>query len=175
MQTTKPKPSEKEYIFKVKILLGDYWYSIGQRGKYKEKILNSSKLPWRKISILGKQSLYNFAEVIVDSFNFDFDHCFGFFSNTETIYRGDSGKSYELFADLEDDGIEPVDSESVKKTKISSAFKKPGEKMIFLFDYGDDWRFLVELLEIKNVNAKKKYPIILEEHGEAPEQYPLAE
>lgn len=175
MRTTSPKPSDKEYVFKVKVLLGDYVYSIGQRGKYKEKVLNSEKLPWRRIAMLGDQSLYKFAEAIIHSFDFSFDHCFGFFSNTESYHLGDSKRKYELFADLEDQGIEPVDSDSVKKTKIQKAWKKIGERMIFMFDYGDDWRFLVELEEINKVQASRKYPLILDKKGESPEQYPPAE
>ena len=61
---------------------------------------------------------------------------------------------------------------SVKKTKISQVWKNSGDKRTFLFDYGDDWRFLVELLEIRNVNPKKNYPEIMEKFGKAPEQYP---
>lgn len=172
MQKIKPKVNDKEYIFNVKILMGNYIYWQGRRGDYKEKVLNSKKFPSRKIAMLDRQSLHKFAEAIISSFNFDFDHCFGFFDNIKNVYLQDSTKKYELFADLEDKGIEPVDSESVKKTKVKKAFEKVGEKMIFMFDYGDDWRFLVELLEIKSVNKNKKYPVILERHGQPPEQYP---
>jgi hypothetical protein len=43
------------------------------------------------------------------------------------------------------------------------------------FDFGDDWRFHVQLLEIKTDAPLLKKPKIIEEHGEAPEQYPHAE
>ncbi|MFA6048215.1 MAG: hypothetical protein WC737_05410 [Parcubacteria group bacterium] len=175
MRTINAKQNDKEYVFKVKVLLGDFVYFIGRRGKYKEKVLNSEKLPWRRIAILGEQSLYKFAEVIVSSFDFDFDHCFGFFSNTENYYYSDSEKKYELFADLEDQGIEPVDSDSVKKTKINKVWEKIGERMIFMFDYGDDWRFLVKLEGINPAKKDQKYPVILEKKGKSPEQYPLAD
>ena len=33
----------------------------------------------RKIQIGGEKSLYHFAEVIVQAFGFDFDHCCGIF------------------------------------------------------------------------------------------------
>jgi len=175
MRTINSKLNDKEYVFKVKVLVGDYVYSLGQRGKYKQKVLNSEKLPWRKISMLGEQNLYKFAEAIIFSFDFYFDHCFGFFSNTENYHVTDSQKKYELFADLEDEGIEPVDSDSVKKTKIKKAWKKIGERMIFMFDYGDDWRFLVELEKIELAQENRKYPAVLEKKGKTPEQYPLAE
>ena len=175
MRTTNPKTTDKEYVFKIKIIIGNYVYYLGSRGSYKEKVLNSNKLPYRKIAMLESQSLYKFAEAIINSFGFNFDHCFGFFDNIKNVHIQDSKKKYELFADLEDEGIEPVDSDSVKKTKIKKAWEKIGERMIFMFDYGDDWRFLVELEEIKPSQKNKKYPIILEKKGKAPEQYLPAE
>lgn len=75
----------------------------------------------RKIEILGSSNLYKLAEAIISAFDFDFNHCFGFFSDTTGNYFK-SKKKYELFADLEDQGIEPVDSESVKKNKVKDIF-----------------------------------------------------
>jgi len=41
-----------------------------------------------------------------------------------------------------------------------------------LFDYGDEWEFLIELLERKPKELKVKLPRLLVSAGEAPEQYP---
>lgn len=139
------------YVFKIKL-------------KHQPKIM-------RKIEILGTASLFKLAEAIVDSYNFNLDHCFGFFGDTAGQYFR-SKKKYELFADLEDQGIEPVESGSVKKTKIKDAFKEAGEEMLFLFDYGDNWEFIVKF-EAKGEKVKgQKYPKIIESKGESPGQYP---
>ena len=125
---------------------------------------------YRDIEISGQNKLYKLAETIIQSFEFDLDHCFGFFSNL----KGNPTQSlekYELFADLEDMGLEPVESGSVKKTSISSVFKV-GKKMQFLFDYGDDWRFMVECCNITEPVANRKYPYLAGGKGDAPEQYP---
>ena len=66
-------------------------------------------------------------------------------------------------------------AQSVKKTKISQAFISLGEKMLFLFDYGDEWRFAVELKEIRKTEEKESEPVILESIGKAPAQYPTHE
>jgi hypothetical protein len=124
----------------------------------------------RKIEMLGNSSLYIFAEAIIDAFDFDLDHCFGFFSDTSNNYLN-SKKKYELFKDLEDQGIEPVDSGSVKKSKIKDVFKKPGEAMLFLFDYGDNWKFIVDFENFSEKIKEKKYPKLIESKGNAPEQY----
>lgn len=123
----------------------------------------------RKIQIAETQSLYNFAKAITQAFGFYFDHCFGFYENFERYH--DSKKAYELFTDIGEEPLSPQ-TKGVKKTQLRAAFKKPGEKMLFLFDYGDGWRFSVQLEEIRTAEKRDLKPVILERVGEAPLQYP---
>lgn len=161
--TQKSKKTQKcaleYYIF-------DIWIA-GKGGvcDFKDKVL-------RRIQIAGTKSLYNFAKVITQAFGFYFDHCFGFYDNFQRYH--DSRKAYEFFVDI---GEEPLTliTKGVKRTKIQQAFKNPGEKMLFLFDYGDCWYFAVELKEIKNAEKWDLKPVILESIGEAPLQYPPCE
>jgi hypothetical protein len=122
--------------------------------------------PFRIIAVPQNVSLYKFAEIILESFHFDVDHCFGFFDNLKNIY--DSQEGYELFNDIG----EETEYKSVKKTKIENVFKFPGKKMCFMFDYGDDWRFIVEFKNDDTVTNIKSFPKLLESKGKAPEQYP---
>lgn len=123
----------------------------------------------REIEVLESSNLYKLAEMIAKSYNFDLDHAFGFFSNIdEQWYK--SERKYELFADMED--IEPTGAKSVKNTKVGEVWKNLGDKMLFLFDYGDTWLFVVELVGLGRKEAKKKYPRVAKKIGLAPEQYP---
>ncbi|PJB71436.1 MAG: hypothetical protein CO093_05175 [Alphaproteobacteria bacterium CG_4_9_14_3_um_filter_47_13] len=128
------------------------------------------KKTYRDIAIQGEQSLYKFAESIIDSFDFDLDHAFGFFSNLESPY-GSSEESYELFADMED--YEPVqeNTKGVEKTKIADVYEQD-KKMLFLFDYGDDWIFMTECIKVQPATSNDHLPKIINSVGEAPEQYP---
>ena len=74
-----------------------------------------------------------------------------------------------------DDWIEPTDSGSVKKTIAGQVWKNLGDKMLFLFDYGDDWLFKVEVKSIGEKRQGLKYPRLLKIVGKAPEQYPECE
>jgi len=139
---------------------------------FKTNLFGNKKIS-RTIEILGEASLYKLAEAIVGAYDFDFDHCFGFYSNIKSDFYHDSEKQYELFADLDD--VEPTEAGSVKKTKISSVWQKKGDKMMFLFDYGDGWRFLVEFDGFGKKESDSKYPRIIEKIGKAPEQYPQYE
>jgi hypothetical protein len=44
--------------------------------------------------------------------------------------------------------------------------------MRFVFDYGDEWEFVVELVKRKPKEPKVKLPRLLISAGEAPAQYP---
>jgi hypothetical protein len=133
-------------------------------------ILRASLRPklYRDIEIDSGKSLYDLAEGIVRAFDFDLDHAFGFYSKL-TEYCLDSPIKYELFADLE--GGES-DAGSVKRTKVAQAFPDVGSKMLFLFDYGDEWRFKVEVIGLGEKVPKARYPKVLAIVGKAPPQYP---
>ena len=123
---------------------------------------------YREIEIDSGRSLHDLAEAIVRAFDFDLDHAFGFYSKLTGHYF-DSPSKYELFADLE--GGES-DAGSVKRTKVAQAFPDVGSKMLFLFDYGDEWRFKVEVMGLGEKVPKARYPKVLATVGKAPPQYP---
>lgn len=158
-KTSKPKNAPEHYIF-------DVWI-IGKGGicDIKEKVL-------RKIQISGGKTLYTFAKVITKSFGFYFDHCFGFYDNFQKYH--DSKMSYELFVDIGESQLTPT-TQGVEKTKIRQVFRTPGEKWLFLFDYGDGWYFTVELKEIKAAEKGDLKPLVLESVGNALPQYPPCE
>src|SRR5204863_10117416 len=121
---------------------------------------------YRELEIVSTKRLHDLAGAIVRAFGFDFDHAFGFYSKlTGSIY--DSQVKYELFADMGDS-----DARSVKQSRIAEAFPEVGAKMTFLFDYGDDWRFRVEVIGRNLKEPGAKYPRLLKSIGTAPEQYP---
>ena len=128
----------------------------------------------REIEVPDDFSLYKLAEAVINAYGFDFDHAFGFFSTIGERYF-DSDKKYELFADMEDEGIEPTGAKSVKKTKVREVWKRPKDQMLFLFDYGDDWRWIVTLERFDEKQHGATYPRVLSSKGEPPEQYPDAD
>jgi len=123
---------------------------------------------YRALEVAGTSSLYVLAQAIIRSFDFDFDHAFGFYSKLKgNIY--DSPARFELFVDM---GEGAGDARSVKRTPVIEAFPSIGTKMQFLFDYGDEWKFIVELVKRKPSEPKVKLPRLLISAGKAPAQYP---
>lgn len=118
------------------------------------------------MELKGRITLYAFAKEIVSAFDFEFDHAFGFYDNIKDIRE--SSEAYTLFYDFGD----PVNDneKSVKKSYIYKVFQL-NKKMLFLFDYGDNWEFLVECCGIIEAEAGTRYPKVTKEQGEAPQQY----
>jgi hypothetical protein len=121
--------------------------------------------PFRVLAIPEKFTLYKLAKAIIASFDFDFDHPFGFYDNIKKWTHSDEG--YELFADIGEES----EYSGVKKTKINKVFNQVGKKMLFVFDYGDEWHFIIELKGIELPKKGIRYPFIVESVGEAPPQY----
>jgi hypothetical protein len=122
---------------------------------------------YREIAVESRTMLSDLAETIVQAFGFEFDHAFGFYSKLigQDVMR--SQPKYELFADMG----ERTDAGSVRKTRVADAFPGVGHTMLFMFDYGDDWRFIVEVVRLGQKAAKARYPKVLKKVGKAPEQY----
>ena len=130
--------------------------------------ISIDKKTYRTIEIRGNKDLYDLAAIIVKSINFDFDHAFGFYNNIKNLFG--SNEMYELFTDIPD--CEPTEgAKGIYNVNISDVFTID-KKMAFLFDYGDNWIFLIECKNISEPIAKIKYPRTIEKVGKSPEQYP---
>lgn len=115
----------------------------------------------------GEWSLYELAEFIIKTVGFDFDHCFEFCDNVKNPYQ--STERYTLFADIGDDPDH--DDPGVKNTSIATVFESK-RKMLFHFDYGDDWEFPITCTAVKESEKKRRFRSVLATKGAPPVQYP---
>lgn len=143
---------------------------------FRVKFLHQKKV-YRDIEMYGDWSLEELSELILKSVKFSPDHCCGFYSNIKNMY--DSEEIYETFADIdlddeeedeEDDFIDSKSkSKSMKNTLIKDVFEIK-KKMLFYFDYGDNWKFVIECKDIVDKDFTKSG--IIKTEGKAPLQYP---
>jgi hypothetical protein len=108
--------------------------------------------------------LENLSDSILEAFEFDYDHLDQF------TYKTRFGTYKNVNHPFMED--EPPWTDEVLIGKIEL---KPGTSMRYLYDFGDNWLFDVKLERIDPPDPKVKKPVILESHGEAPEQYPGSE
>lgn len=129
-----------------------------QNGNYTFKVM-LDKATWRKIKLSHKHTLEDLHLKIQEAFDFDNDHLYSFFMD---------GKRYSQDAYHSSWGDEePFADEAI----IGELGLYKGKKILYLFDYGDSWEFLVQLVAIDENEEELKEPQITEQKGEAPPQY----
>lgn len=129
------------------------------------------KKTYRILEVKGSMSLEKLAEEIVQSFGFEMDKAFGFYNNP--LDWSSSSEMYLVFKDLESwsemqyDYDEYVVVNGVKTVWVYQAFEMD-KKLLLVFDYEKEWKFLVEL---QTIDEPIHYPRLIKSVGEAPKQY----
>jgi hypothetical protein len=131
-------------------------------GLYVFKVSLGAKV-WRRIAIPAALSLDDLSDAILRAYDFDDDHLYQF------SYRDRFGVTVQVKHPYME---EPPSTDEVA---IGELPLRPGASMEYLFDFGDEWRFDVKLERIDPADGRIKKPKLLEEHGEAPPQYPNME
>jgi len=114
---------------------------------------------WRRIRVSAVHTLLDLHNSIQKAYDFDNDHLYSFFMDGKTRSREKFTSPYE------DDGI------CVDEVLIGELGLIKGQKILYLFDYGDNWRFQVQLEEIIPGKKEGGSPVIIEKKGKNPVQY----
>lgn len=114
---------------------------------------------WRKIEMSAKHTLLDLHNAIQLAYEFEDDHLFCFFMDGEAW-------SDERFASPYDDEGPYVDEAQMGELGLSK-----GQHILYLFDYGDEWRFDVVLEETRVTGSKPRKPKVIASKGKAPDQY----
>ena len=104
---------------------------------------------WRRIEIKKDQTLGEFDEIIRESFNYDsWDHLSKFFS----------GRAWKS----EDFGqIEPGNQGTGVKMQIDQLGLSEGDKLEYVYDFGDDIQHVITLEKIKESEIRYQTPCII--------------
>ena len=110
---------------------------------------------YRHIQISEIATLQNLSNAILDAFDFDDDHLHSFFMSNRAW---DKDTEYVCpYGEL--DGA-PGFTNKVKLSKFRLA---KGAKFLYLYDYGDEWRFQINVLRV--IDEPTASPIILKSVG----------
>ena len=127
-------------------------------GTYIFKVALAKNL-WRRIEISADDTLLDLHYSIQEAYNFDDDHPYSFFMD------GKPWSHEQIVSPYEEDG--PY----VDEVSIGELGLRIGQNILYLFDYGTEWRFRVELEEIRREGPEPRTPKVIEKIGKAPEQY----
>jgi hypothetical protein len=141
----------------------------------------------RTVELTASQSLADLAEAILNAFHWDHDHLYEFALTGDLRDRrfvfphADYGWP-ELDADgeqapAEPDGPHELTGPPDPMSLPLGAFGFPrGHEFLFRYDFGDNHRFRVKVADIHAQRSPgAKYPRVVAETGNAPEQYPFFE
>lgn len=129
---------------------------------------------WKDIEICGDQTLEELAEYIIGSMGWDNDHLHAFFFPEKE--KGEDRYWYNLH----EIGSEGADNDQypilhTAEVLVSSIDYKKHPHIGFVFDFGDDHRFMMEYMgtrESSPADKKLSFPGITDQCGVGPEQYP---
>jgi hypothetical protein len=60
-----------------------------------------------------------------------------------------------------DDMYDDDNMQDERKAKLMHLVNKPRDRFTYVYDFGDNWEHMVELVEIKDVQQGAKYPICI--------------
>jgi hypothetical protein len=112
---------------------------------FKVKIFEAKRV-WRQIEILGGQSLDDLHRAIFKAFSFDEEHLYAFYL---------SNKFWDLTAEYAHPEAEGRSASKAVISKLGLALK---QKIAYVFDFGDERRFEVELVAVHDAEPKLNYP-----------------
>ena len=126
---------------------------------YEFRVSLSNKC-YREILCRGHHTFEDLHLAIQDAFDFDNDHLYSFYLDGK---KWSSRSINHPYCD------EPPYSDDVL---IGGAGLRIKQKILYLFDFGDEWKFNVTLLSIKRSEDLPLHPVISKSVGDAPDQYP---
>lgn len=115
---------------------------------------------WRKIVLSAEETMDILHQMIMEAFQFDDDHLYTFFMD------GTMWSDYCLVSPFEDSG-----NLQTTEIQVGAVGLSENQRFLYLFDYGDEWLFTVEVSAIDSTVKDVVTPYIESEYGVAPRQY----
>ena len=132
--------------------------NIFNDGTYEFKIYLNKKT-WRRIETAARHTLEDLHLAIQDAFDFQDDHLYSFFMD------GIVWSKERISCPEEDEG--PYSNE----VRIGELSLYKGQSILYLFDYGDMWKFDVVLEGIYTDRPLPFKPMLIEKYGPSYDQY----
>ena len=135
------------------------------KGNYLLKVALEKDL-YRVLTVGSEHTFQELHWAIQKAYKFDDDHGYSFYMNGEA-----GSQSGDRFTDPQTlsgglDGEKPANA-----YVIGEAGLYEGMQFLYIFDFGDDWRFNITVLSIQEGAKEPKNIKVVETKGKAPKQY----
>ena len=164
-QTEQPlieKQTNQDLIYVLEVFITD--------GLVTETFIEQNPIISRTIEIKAEQTLETLHQAIFEAFDREDEHMYEFQIGGNGPYDPQS-KRYGLSMAFANEFEEDRHAGDVAKTTIGSLNLKLNQPFGYWFDFGDDWRHQIDVVDIKKAKPKKRYPVVTQRTGESPPQY----
>ncbi len=127
-------------------------------------LLDTEQEVFRDIEIKSEQTFEQLHHAIQKSFDFSAKEMASFYMSNDDWERG---KEIPLMDLNYGDGEEAF---SMAEVKIGELIRKPGQRMIYIYDFLRMWAFFVEMVNVANAVSGSEYPKVAMSLGDAPEE-----
>lgn len=124
---------------------------------------------WREIEIRENQTLLLLHRAIQRAFQWYDDHLYAFFMSGRE-WDSDHSPVYSEPESLRQEGTDNPNERSAD-VKISELSVEVGQKIAYVYDFGDNLSVTVEVKAVSHAQSGIKYPRILALRGYSPEEY----
>lgn len=126
-------------------------------------IMDTEQDVFRDIEIETGTNFDSLHKAILEAFDFEQGEMASFYLSDEEWSKG-------LEISLMDMGGVDEDSLSMSTTILSDMVMKPGDKILYVYDFMRMWIFYIELMEVKKDKPSTIYPRVALAFGDAPSQ-----
>lgn len=126
-------------------------------------IIDTEHDVFRDIEIETESNFDSLHKAVLDAFDFEQGEMASFYLSDEEWSKG-------LEISLMDMGGVDEDSLSMSTTILSDMVMKPGDKILYVYDFMRMWIFYIELVEVKKDKPSTIYPRVALAFGDAPSQ-----
>lgn len=139
-------------------------------------VLSHDKNIWRRIEMLGQQSLEQLHDIIFTAFDRFDAHLYSFYltkPGSKARNRFALSPEYTAPQGIEvDDGFGIKQLHDASRTPLAELNLKANGTFEYLFDFGDEWLHEITVEKILDLYPDGDYPKIIMKKGESPSQYP---
>ncbi len=114
---------------------------------------------WFVIEMRADQTLHDLHHAILDAADFDEDHLYSFYM---------SGQAWDKATEYS----RGPDARHSSNERISNLPLRMKQRFLYLYDYGDQHEFDVQIIATSADTLRGRYPKIVERHGKMLSQYP---
>ena len=128
-------------------------------------ILDTEEDVFRDLEIDQEATLEDFHNAVNQSFGFDGSEMASFYTSDDNWQQGDEIPLFDM-------GDVPGEARLMNETRVEDVVSEVETKLLYVYDFFNMWRFMIELAEIVDVEDGITYPNLMFVHGQIPDQAP---